>query len=107
MKKKPIIYKTLIRPHLEYCVQIWNPPAFHGNWRMIIKIENVQQKFTKKLTEIKSLTYSEQLKVLRLTTMAERRIRGDLIKVYKIINSYSDVRPDILNVSNNRNNLLS
>ena len=39
--------------------------------------------------------------------MAERRIRGDLIKVYKIINNYSDVRPEILNVSNNRNNLFS
>ena len=50
------IYKTLIRPHLEYCVQIWNPPALHGNWGMIIKIENVQRKFTKNITEIKSLT---------------------------------------------------
>ena len=59
------------------------------------------------LTKRKSLTYSERLEVLRLTTLAERCIRGDLIKVYKIINSYSDVRSDILTVGNNRNNLLS
>ena len=25
------IYKTIIRPKLEYCVQLWNPAACHGN----------------------------------------------------------------------------
>ena len=39
------IYKTLIRLHLEYCLQIWNSPAIHGNGGTIIKIENVQRNF--------------------------------------------------------------
>ena len=76
------IYKALIKTHLEYCVQICNPPAIQGNWGMIIKIENVQRKFTKLITEMKSLTYSERLKDFRLTTLVERRIRGNFIKVY-------------------------
>ena len=35
------------------------------------------------------------------------RIRTDLIKIYKIINIYSDVRPDVLNVINSKYNLFS
>ena len=41
------IYKTLIRPHLEYCVQLWNPAPEHGNWSQILKIEGVQRRFTR------------------------------------------------------------
>ena len=32
------------------------------------------------------LPYSERLKALNLTTLAERRIRGDLIQTFKIVN---------------------
>ena len=29
-------YKKDIRPKLEYCVQLWNPEACHGNWSTIL-----------------------------------------------------------------------
>lgn len=41
------IYKSLIRPQIEYCVQLWNPRPKHGNWTIILKIEDVQRKFTR------------------------------------------------------------
>ena len=85
------IYKTLIRPKLEYCVQIWNPKACHGNWSIIIvKLEAVQRKITCLINEIGTLPYSEHLGELRLTTLAERRKRGDLIENYKIVNRLVD-----------------
>ena len=40
------IYKTLIRPNLEDCVQLWSPAPEHGNWSMILKTEGVQRRFT-------------------------------------------------------------
>ena len=77
------IYKTLIRPHLEYCVQLWNPAPEHGNWSQILKIEGVQRRFTRMIDGVGLLPYSERLEVLKLTTLIERRMRGDLIEVFK------------------------
>ena len=80
------VYKTIIRPHLEYCAQLWSPPACHGNWATIIELENVQRRFTRLIDDIGTLPYSERLDALQITTLAERRVRGDLIEAYKIVN---------------------
>ena len=77
------VYKTLIRPHLEYCVQLWNPVPEHGNWSLILKIEGVQRRFTRMIDGVGLLPYSERLEILKLTTLIERRARGDLIEVFK------------------------
>ena len=74
------IYKTLIRPNLEYCVQLWSPAPEHGNWSMILKIEGVQRRFTRMIEDIGLLPYSERLDILGLTKLVERRARGDLIE---------------------------
>ena len=54
-----LIYKTVIRPHMEYCVQLWSPVPSHGNWSSIISIEDVQRKFTRAIDGIGLLTYKE------------------------------------------------
>ena len=41
------VYKTLIRPYLEYCVQLWNPVPEHDNCSLILKLEGVQSRFTR------------------------------------------------------------
>ena len=89
VKKKPFkkLYKTLIRPHLEYGNIIWNP-RFKKD---IDAIERVQRRATKLVGSVRNLPYSERLKALNLPTLAYRRFRGDMIQTYKILNGKEDI----------------
>ena len=61
-KSKKIVtklYKSLIRPKLEYCVQAWRPYLKKD----IESIERVQHRATKMIKEIKNLSYEERLVV--------------------------------------------
>ena len=78
------IYKSLVRPNLEYCVQLWNPIPRHGNWATIMELESVQRQFTRLIDGIGLLPYKDRLSNLKLTTLIERRARGDIIEVFKI-----------------------
>ena len=84
------VYKTLLRPHLEYATQVWNLPATHGSWGLILDIEKVQREFTRAIQGFRKKTYKARLQELRLTTLLERRMRGDLIETFKICNGLVD-----------------
>ena len=78
------LYKSLIKPHIEYCAQAWAPMARHGNWSLILELEAVQRSFTRMIDGLGLITYRERLDKLNLTTLLERRVRGDLIEMFKI-----------------------
>jgi len=83
-KSKSVItrlYKALVRPQLEYCVQAWRPYMKKD----IEKIERVQRRATKMISECSKLSYEEMLKTTGLSTLEARRTRGDLIEVFKIL----------------------
>ena len=101
------IYKTLIRPKLEYCVQLWSPRACHGNWSIILDLESVQRRFTCMINEIGTLSYSKRLGELKLTTLAERRLRGDLIETFKIVNGLVDYGQNVFRLSRSGSNIIS
>lgn len=101
------IYKSMIRPHLEYCVQLWSPLPSHGNWGVILAIENVQRKFTRLIDNIGLLPYKVRLEKLGLTTLLERRARGDLIETFKIVNGLSDYGSNLFKFSRSGANLIS
>ena len=82
-----VLYKTYIRPHMEYCVQAWSPYMVKD----IEVLEKVQRRATKCVVGMKSKTYEERLKLLKLTTLERRRQRGDLIEVYKILTGKEDI----------------
>ena len=101
------VYKTMIRPHLEYCAQLWSPPAIHGNWSSIIELENVQRRFTRLIDGIGTLSYSERLQALQITTLAERRIRGDLIETFKMLNGLVEYGQGIFKKSRSGDKIIS
>jgi hypothetical protein len=78
------IYKTYIRPILEYASSIWSP---HYNKDIVI-LEKIQRRATRSVAGIRNLPYPERLHVLGLCPLRDRRISLDLINVYKILNGY-------------------
>jgi len=89
------IYKSLIRPHIEYASVIWKPYLKKD----IIAIESVQRRATKIVTGLKDLTYEERLRQLGLPTLAYRRDRADMISLFKIMNNYDNVVIDTIKVA--------
>lgn len=100
------IYKSLIRPQLEYCVQIWNLTPRYGNWALILEIEKVQRDFTRRIQGLGLLSYRDRLTELDLTTLLERRARGDLIECFKIFRGLTNYGANLLNLSRSGYNLV-
>ena len=44
--------------------------------------------------ELRELSYEDRLKKLNLTTLEERRVRGDMIETYKIISGKENINSD-------------
>ena len=81
------LYKTYVRCHLEYSVQAWNP------WSQadINLLEGVQKRALRAVSGLESTSYEERLVECGLTTLVERRRRGDMIETWKILHGAENV----------------
>ena len=88
----PKLYRTYVRPHLEYGVQAWNP------WTQadITVLEKVQEQAMRYVSGANSSVYEERLCELGLLSLKERRHRGDMIQVWKYLHHKQDVDPAAL-----------
>ena len=86
----PLLYKSLVRPHLEYGNLIWGPKN-RADQKLI---ERVQRRATKLVPELKHLPHQERLRHLHLPSLYHRRRRGDMIAVFQILHGGIDVRSD-------------
>ena len=81
------VYKAIVRPHLEYCIQAWNPYVRKD----IDMLEQIQRIATKLIPGLRDLTNEERLKECGLTTLEMRIFRVDQIEVFKILNGYENI----------------
>ena len=80
------LYKSLVRPILEYCVPVWNPCKV----KQIKTFESVQRQATKLVKDLKNKSYTDCLLFLDFPTSSYRRRRGDMITTFKILHGMVD-----------------
>ena len=81
--------------------------ASHGNWTSILALEDIQRSFTRMIDGVGLLTYENRLQELNLTTLLERRARGDLIETFKILNGFSHYGRHFFKISRSGQKLIS
>ena len=76
------LYKSLVRPLLEYSSALWSPNK-KGD---IQRLEEVQQSFVRKIKGV-SRDYHTALKQLNLYSLERRRERYTILHIWKILES--------------------
>jgi len=92
-----MLYKTLVRSHLEYANCVWSPYRQMN----IEKIERVQMRATRMVQQLNNSSYEARLRRLNLPTLKYRRLRGDMIQVHNIVSGKYTTNPTVdFNLSN-------
>lgn len=92
----PLLFKTLVRPHLEYGNLVWGP----FNRADQKAVERVQRRATRMVACIRHRPYQERLRLLRLPSLYYRHRRGDMIQVYQMLHRGVDMAASNLLVLN-------
>jgi len=77
---------------MDYSIQAWRPHHIKD----IIVLERVQKRATRMIEECKGMDYLHRLEICKLTTLETRRLRADLLEVFKILKGKEGIDKDLL-----------
>ena len=86
----PLLFKSMVRPFLEYGNTIWGPFGKTDQKQP----ERVQRRATRMVKAIRHQPYQERLRLLELPSLYYRRRRGDMVTVYQLLHGGMDVEPE-------------
>ena len=75
------LYKTMVRPILEYGNVAWGPIYETDK----VRIEKVQRRATRLISEVRELSYEKRLQSLNIPSLEHRRYRSDMVQMFKIM----------------------
>ena len=83
------LYTVYVRPHLEYAVASWSP------WTVEDKetLERVKRRAVGMVSNLRGKNYEARLGEVGMISLADRRMRGDMITTYKIMTGKDRIDP--------------
>ena len=85
-----LLYKSLVRPLLEYCNTVWHPCHKQDSQ----ELEKVQRRATKLVKNLSDMSYPARLRALNLPSLVYRRKRADMLQMFRIVTEIDKLDKD-------------
>ena len=81
------LYKAIVTPHLEYCIQAWSPYLKKD----VDMLEKIQRRATKLIPGLRDISAVKNDKGRWTDNTRNAKIKGDQIEVFIILNGYENI----------------